>query len=179
MAKKSEIPDLDRIKYWFPNNKSHVFFGDVERYSDEAEAHAKKGQIIVADPITGDRLLLFLAEIEYKKQPFSWGEYDEETRMPIDTEYDRYINDAYKKAIKKSDAAGKGMVKDKLFTIPVADGSAWYVVTKVNKKSVKIEWRGFCPDQWTDPTLGYGGSFPHNCIEQHCEWADVRKKMFT
>jgi hypothetical protein len=179
MAKPKSASDIGRIKYWSKIAKGDILFGDVDSYGDEVKAYWKKGQILICDPVTGQDTLADLEAIEYEKQPFGWTEYDTVTNMSIDTEYDRYINDAYKAAMALSDSLPDGVVKGKLFSVGVGDGSASYVVTKVNKKSVKIEWRGFCPDQWVDQTLGYGGSFPKHCIERHCDWADTRKKMFA
>ena len=175
---KGGVLDLGRIKYWINGHEDQVLFGDVDCYSEEAKAYAKKDQIIVTEPVTGDRLLLFLAEIGYEKQPYGWEEYDEETHMSIDTEFDRYINDEYKKAVKKSDKVGEGLVKNKLFSVPVADGRAWYVVTKVNKNNCNIEWRGFHCDNYRDGTLQWGGSFPHHCIEHHIKCQEGLAKIF-
>ena len=179
MSKVKDTCDLGRIKYWPLDDPTDIHFGDVERYSDEAKTFWKTRRILVEDAVTGERFLESLDMIGHEKQPYGHDNWDKETNMPIDTEYDRHINDAYKDHIKKSKEAGEGMVKNKLFSIPIADGCAWYVITKVKKKTVDIEWRGFCLDQWYDPTLNYGGSFPHNCIQQHAEWADVRERNFA
>ena len=120
-----------------------------------------------------------MSDIEYEKQPYSFGEYDQETNMSIDTEYDRHINDAFKEAQAKSEKAGEGISKDKMITVPVAFGRDYYVITKVNKKSVHIEWRGFCADNWHDRTLGWGGSFPTHCIESHVRFTDGLKRIFS
>jgi len=178
MSDRSDRPEIGRIKYWAKINKSDVRFGEVQKYSDEAKEYWKEGKVLLEDPVTGQVTLAELDAIEYEEQPYNWDETDPDTYMDIGTEYDRYVNDAFKEHIRKSDEADDGVVKDKMFTVPVADGSAYYVVTKVNKKSVDIEWRGFCPDQWHDGTLGWGGNFPMHCIEQHCNWADARKRMF-
>jgi hypothetical protein len=49
--------------------------------------------------------------------------------------------------------------------VPVGDGYAFYLVTKVNPRTCDVEWRGFSPDRWTDQVLGYGGRFPRERIE--------------
>lgn len=170
-------PDIGRIKYWPKLDKKDIRFGEVQKYGSESEKLWAEGKVVIEDPVTGQETLTLLVDIGYEEMPYRWDKQDSETWLPIDTEYDRYINDAFKEHIRKSDKAGKGIVKDKLFTVPVADGSAYYVVTKVNKKSAHIEWRGFCPDQWHDGTLGWGGSFPLHCLEHHCASADFRMEF--
>ena len=177
--KKSDIPDLYRIKYWLKGDKSKVYFGTVSRYGEEAQEHWKNRNLVVEDPIDGQLTLVPYDRVEIQKQEFGWSKCDPETNMSIETEFDRHINNAYKEAMRKSKEAGEGVAKNKLFTVSVADGYAYYVVTKVNKKSVKIEWRGFCPDRYADGTLGYGGTFPMHCIENHIHWQDARDKIFN
>lgn len=46
-----------------------------------------------------------------------------------------------------------------LISVGVGDGQAWYEVTKVNKKTCDIEWRGFGYDRYYDQFLGGGGRF--------------------
>ena len=75
-------------------------------------------------------------------------------------EYHKFVDAAYKAADKLSKSLPEGILVGKLFSVGVADGSAWYVVTKVGKSSAKVEWRGFCPDRYTDQVIGIGGSFP-------------------
>ena len=81
-------------------------------------------------------------------------------------EYEQFVQKEFEKAQKKSDSV-EGLAKGKMFSVGVADGSAYYVITGVAKGGVKIEWRGFCPDRWTDRTFGYGGKFPKHCITPH------------
>ena len=72
-----------------------------------------------------------------------------------DDEAGRYIAAAFEQAKKDSDAAGEFGVNS-MFAIGVADGQAWYVVTKVNKKTCNVEWRGFGADTYTDHFFGWG-----------------------
>jgi len=174
----SDIPKLGRLKFWPKWNDKDIRFGDVSRYSEEAKESWQSRNLLIENPIDGTLMEVPIDDITYEEQPYGWEEYDPETHNFIDTEYDRYINDSQKEAEKKSVSVGKGVVKDKLFSVPVADGCAVYVVTKVNKKSVKIEWRGFHPDRWVDGTLGYGGSFPMHCIEGHVRREDGLREIF-
>lgn len=75
-------------------------------------------------------------------------------------EFAKYVDDQYELAKKFSDSLPEGISVGKLFSVGVADGSAWYVVTKVTKSSAKVEWRGFCPDRYMDQVIGSGGTFP-------------------
>lgn len=85
---------------------------------------------------------------------------------PID-EYHQYVDEQLEKAQKLSDSLPPGVHVGSLFNIGVADGYAWYVVTKVNKKTCKIEWRCFCPDGYTDHHFRGGGKFPIEEIERY------------
>ena len=60
----------------------------------------------------------------------------------------------------------------KLFSVGVGDGCAFYVVTRVTKKTATVEWRGYHMDRWYDQVLGGGGTFPIDCIEPLVRWAD-------
>ena len=171
-------PTMERIKLTAKHDSSIVMFKEVQRYHEDAEELWKERKVILADPITGELNTVCIDDIDYEEYPYSWGETDPETHMCIETEYDRYINDVYKEHMRVSEEAGEGIHKGKMFSVGVADGCAFYVITKVNKKSVRIEWRGFHPDNWVDQTLGYGGSFPTHCIENHVKYADGMKKLF-
>ena len=165
-AKSNEMPDLYRIKFWFKSNPNIVRYGEVERYSDEAKQAWKNGhKLVVADALTGN---LFLVEYDHpeiviEEQPLGWSKNDPETHMSIDTDYDRYLNDEFKKALKLHKRAGKGIKVDKLCYVGVADGYACYIITKVNAKTCKVEWRAFGgADNRVDRRWGYERTVPHN-----------------
>ena len=68
--------------------------------------------------------------------------------------------------MKKSEESGEGLVKGKIFRLGVADGYAYYEVTKVYKTKVHIKCRlDLCPDKWTAYPFGEGGSFPRYMVE--------------
>jgi hypothetical protein len=73
-------------------------------------------------------------------------------------EYDKFVDSEFEKARKVSDKVGDKIAPGNLFGIGVADGTAWYVVTKVSKNGKKcdVEWRGFCGDRWKDHYFGIG-----------------------
>jgi len=164
MPKSKDIPDLYRIKFWFKSNPDIVRYGEVQTYHEEAkQAWADGHKLVVADALTGHLVLVPYdhADIVIEKQPLGWGKYDEETRMSLDTDYDKYLCAEYKKQMKIQRKAGKGVKAGKLCSIGVADGCATYVITKVNKKTCKVEWRAFGGgDNYVDHRWGYGKTVP-------------------
>ena len=157
MPKFKKMPDFYHAKIWFKENPKIVRFAKIEKYDSDAEAHWKDGNILCADAVTGEPFLVpNRDDLMIENQPFNWRERDPKTGLDNGTEYDRYVNEAYKKALKAHKAAGEGVKKDKLLSIGVADGSASYVIVKVNAKTVKIEWRAFSGgDDYVDRRWGY------------------------
>lgn len=165
------LSDMHCIKWTDSNNVVH--YGDVEHYDTpypkgdipknfDSMANAKRrwdrGVVRVNDAVLPIYIDLPISRV---------------TSVPYATdfrndEYYKYVEDELEKAQRLSDSLGAGIRVGKLFSLGVADGSAWYVVTKVNKTTVKIEWRGFCPDHYHDQVLGGGGSFPRRMIEPLC-----------
>jgi len=129
-------------------------FGLIEKYGKDADLAAKKGQVIVADVISGHRFVLpndpeFFLYHDDSNEVYDWQEKQLEA------------------ALDKSDTL-HGLQKGKLFSIGVADGCAWYEVVKVNKRTVAVEFRGYNPDRYLAPVLGSGGKFPRSAIERYC-----------
>lgn len=172
------ILDMYQVKVTQKTDPEHILFGRVDRYHDEVDAMWKDKKIIITEPVYQQQYIIDLRHFDVEDQPFTWGEMDEETRMPTGSEFDRYIFKEYKEHVKRSDDAGAGIKKHKMFTVGVADGCAHYVVTSAGKKNVKIEWRGFAPDNYFDMTLGGGGSFPRHCIEPHIRYTEGMDKLF-
>lgn len=175
---REDLPKIDRMKFWPKWDKNDIHFGQYRRWSRDAEDHWKDGNLLVSDAITGEYVLVPFADIEYEEQPYTWHEQDPETRMPIGTEYDRHIFESYKEHQRLDEEAGEGLAVNRTFSIPVADGRAFYVVTKVNKKTCRVEWRNFGADEYTDHILGFGGTFPTNIIEKQVHYADGMRKLF-
>lgn len=154
-----ELMDYYQVTWIGPNGQK--LYGVVNRYDTEAELAYKDGYLIVSDAILPVVERVALAAV--KKLPMDFG-----------GEYDQYVEAEHKKAMATSDAV-QGFGVGKLFSLGVGDGSAWYVITKVGKKNVTVEWRGFCMDRWTDQLLGWGGSFPRRSIEPLClrKWSEL------
>lgn len=93
------------------------------------------------------------------------------------SEMDTFIQEAYEKANAES-CKIEGVVPGKLFRIGVADGYAYYVVTKVNKKTCTVEWRGFSGDRWQDHHFGLGGKFPISDVARYVRFTDGMAKLF-
>lgn len=171
VPKKYEaLSKMYRVKWTDANGVVH--YGDVEYYGDTEAAQRRwdRGLVRVNDavlPVYNDIPHRLVTEVPYG---------------PIERdEYYRYIEDELEKAQRLSDSVGPGCAVGKLISVGVADGSAWYVITKVNKTTVKIEWRGFCPDHWYDQVLGGGGSFPKRVIEPLCRgrWGALASRRMT
>jgi len=136
----------------------------VDDYNDEVP----EGYLLVEDGVTSQRYIV------------------EDNKSVIDilfsvggSEYDKFVNTEFEKTLKISDGLPEGLVVGKLFSIGVADGKAWYLVTKVNKKTCHIEWRGFCSDRYFDRHFGYGGKFDIKEVSRCTGWDDTLKKMFS
>ena len=71
-------------------------------------------------------------------------------------EFDKFFQDE----MDKSKALPKGLQVGKIFSIGVADGSAYYEITKIFKARVHLKWRReLCPDHYMDHHFCQGGSF--------------------
>ena len=167
--------DLYQVKFVAVGGK--IVYGIVDHYSDEAKAAAKRGNAIIEDavlPVRYEEDEKLLVDI-----PMEMGRYDFESDTFQDCdEYRQHVQDQFKLAQEASDKAGKGLAVGKLFQLGVGDGYAHYVVVKVNKKTVKVEWRGFCADRWTDRWLGYGGTFDRQRIEQFVTSQEALDDLF-
>lgn len=149
--------------------------GTKPHASPESKKWAKKGKVLVADAILPKTYAV--AEKDLIDIPLS-NEYDPK-RGCMKDELSLYVSDELDKAQKLSDSK-KTFQPGKMFTVGVADGSAFYVVTYVDwgKKTCQVEWRGFCPDRYTCQILGWGGTFPVSAIKPQVDRADGLKAIF-
>jgi hypothetical protein len=164
----SKIPDYYQVKFNLPGVAAHTVYGVLQRYDNDAIKNYDDHKLLtIEDSITGKTYLVeekFVSDI---------------TARGFGGEYETHINDEYTAAQALSDALPAGLFVGKLFRIPRGDGYAWYVVTKVNKKTVVIAWRGYCMDRWVDPILGYGGKLDRALIEGYVLRGDAARKLFT
>lgn len=90
-------------------------------------------------------------------------------------EFDRYFDDEYA----KSKALPDGLHVGKLFHIGVADGYAYYEVSKIFKTKVRLIWRrDLCPDRYADHHFQGGGSFDRGEVERYVLMQDSINKLF-
>jgi len=163
------IPDLYQVK-WYEQHTGKWRYGIVDRFSQSSiDYYNEERCVIVDDAILPERYVLNL---------------DCLTDIPITSlstanEYYAHVEEQYLIAKGRSDTLPEGLHPGKLFRIPVGDGYAFYVVKKVNKKTVDIEWRGFSADRWTDFNFGVGGRYPRNMIEAWVRSADAYRRIFN
>lgn len=143
----------------FRDTLGRTFYGTV---TDET---ARKGCVVVEDAVLP--VAYTVPESDLTEIPFKMGSYNLKKDRTVGCDaYQKYVDDEFKKAQKLSDSLGDGAKVGKLFRVPLADGYAYYIVTKVSKTKITVEWRGFCLDRWTAPILDLGGSFPRKTIER-------------
>lgn len=168
------MTDHYQVKF---NRDGKTFYGVVQNFSDAAEDAAKRGELIVEDAVLPTAYRV--KESDVTDIEMEMGRLDMATHRWLDQdEYHTYVQDELEKAENLSDSLGDGVKAGKLFGTHVGDGTAWYVVTKVNKKTCKVEWRGFCPDRWVDQWLGYTKTVPIADIERMVGRASTVKSIF-
>lgn len=138
-----------------------VRFGIVNssRFGEDVPREAKRGNLVISD-----------CELPISRVRAS----DQVTRVPIGLGFDNldpvydWLAGKHKAAIHR--ALDSKTLVHQLFSLGVADGSARYVVVKENKRSLKVEWRGYGGlDRYTDAILGWGGTFPRDSLEHFIE----------
>ena len=60
---------------------------------------------------------------------------------------------------------------------PMADSYAYYIITKVNKKTVEITWVKYC-DAWQDQRAGYCSNLNFDYANQQVKGQDALAKLF-
>lgn len=158
----TKVTDYDRVKWTDANGVVH--YGTVQSYGSNMradESRFARGILRVNDAV----LLVYNDVPINEVTPIEFGSNFK------DDEYDKYVDAELKKAQRLSDSVGNGVRVGKLFSVGVADGAAWYVVTKVTERNATVSWRSFCPDHYKDQVLGCGGTFPKRVIESLCRRA--------
>ena len=89
-------------------------------------------------------------------------------------------NLAHLKSIDKiQEAKGENLLY-RYFSRPVADGMAWYQVTKVTSKTATVQWcDGICLDNYQDGMLGYGGTVPVDMVFNMVDLRIQMDKLFS
>lgn len=153
---------MHRYRVKWTDNKGVTHYGI---YIDRDASFNKKyyqnipdGYAVVDDAI----LPVARAVLETSLVDIPFGDYDND-------EYDKHVGAEEQKAREISDALpAKTVAVGAMFDVGVADGSASYVVTKVNKKTCNVEWRGYCLDRYYDHWWGAGRkSVPHAEVRRY------------
>lgn len=145
--------------------------------SDVQEA-AKRGEVLVDDAVT--TTVYLVKESDLTDIDFACGHYDRaKDELVGGDEFQQHVYAEHKKALEASARIESGVGVGSMFRIGVGDGYAHYVVTKVNKKTCKVEWRGFCLDRWTDHHFGWGGTFPLDEVARHVERGRALERLFA
>lgn len=153
----------------------------IARHMDEKDKRKYPGQVIVDDPVYPKCYAVNekdLVDIEP-----SYGTWNQKTGdFEGGDELTQYVRKHYWAARDLEESlTGKGVVAHRLFGIGVADGTAWYTVTNVNrkKKTCTVEWRGYCPDRWTDHWFGWGRkNVAFADVESYLTRGECRRKFF-
>ena len=66
----------------------------------------------------------------------------------------------------------------RIVKFPHADSYAVYVITKVNKKTVRLDWVDYC-DGWQDDRCGIAASLDIRYATQKIQGEDRLEEMFT
>jgi len=142
----------DHYQVKFPHPVSGaLILGIADVHSENAKAALARGHLIIEDAIlpvryeVAENLVTDIRDLTFPN------------------EFDRHINASLDAAIEVAKTV-KGIQVGALLQCPRGDGYAWYVVTKVNKTTAKIEWRGFSHDRWVDRLFQWGGTFQHHIL---------------
>jgi len=65
-----------------------------------------------------------------------------------------------------------GTLKGRTVRFPMADSYALYLVTKVNAKTVRLQWLDYC-DAWVDDRMGYGGNISASYVQSQINFDDA------
>lgn len=172
-----ELRNAYQLKAVSKADPNKVIFGIINHFHDEAEELWEKRKILLLEhAVTGVLHEMRYIDWEFVKIPMGhFSKLDPDTDMPIDNEWDIYINEEFKKAVKRHKSSKDGL-KGKLLSIGVADGFAFYEVVRVNKLTCTIEWRGFGCDRYVDRRWGYKHKIPHEEANMFlCKYLDKEK----
>lgn len=93
--------------------------------------------------------------------------------------HDKAINDMTAKMDElKILAKANNTILGRAIFIPHADGNALYVVTKINIRTVRLDW---CPwvDNWQDDVLGAGRTLNTNWVLNKIQWREKLDELFS
>lgn len=77
------------------------------------------------------------------------------------------------------EAQEKNTLLHRYFQVPVADGMAYYQVTRVTSRTATVKrCEGICPDEYADGMLGDGCTLPIAMIKQQVKVVETLNKLF-
>jgi hypothetical protein len=138
------------------------YFGPILKPSKEEKAVLKRKNLIVDDCLT----------------PHSFEVNPARVKEASFEEAEQFVEKAYKKAYK---AAPKTFGVGSLFSLPVGDGKAFYMVTAINRShgECTVEWRGYGGgDRWTDHHFQWGGTFDLQDVKRYVTRDQFLSKLF-
>ena len=153
-----------------------TIFGICESYGDEAEAAKAQGEVIVSDAVLP--IQYRVRETQIIDIPLQVGRYNFKTdEFEGADEFHQYVAAEFKKAKALSDSLPDGVHVGAMFGLGIGDGTAWYVVTKISKRTCRVEWRGFCVDRYYDHHFRGGGTFAIAEVAEYIERQQVWKRL--
>jgi hypothetical protein len=167
-----------RVKYPF---RDEMRYGIVSpEGSPEAKKAKPSGMLLVADAV-----LPFTAEVSERDVVDIPLESRQLPRFNHQTqeweggdEYDQFVRAEHKRHEEIDAALPPGVHVGRLFQIGVADGLAYYVVTQLNGRRVTVEWRGFCPDRYTDHFFGWCRTCALKDVEDYVNRQQAQKDFW-
>jgi len=147
---------MSREHYYVKWDDNGITRYGICAYLSKAEkSKLPKGKVKVDDAILPVYYLVDEKDlIDLKSNPGTYnmktGDWDNQGEL------ETYVDNEFNKARKLSDSIKRGIKPGSMIGIGVADGSAWYVVTKVKGTKCDVEWRGFNPDRYFDHYFGAG-----------------------
>jgi len=151
-----DMPKHNQIKYRQKRSKGKWKYGLFDHFGIESAKLWKNGKVIIGNAVLPFSTVYQYEDLEIIDIAYVTPKWNKETNdFTLGDEFAEYINNEFIKARSKSKKA-KGLV-GKMFSVNVADGYADYIITKENKKTVKVEWRGFSLDRYIDQMIGWEG----------------------
>jgi hypothetical protein len=141
------------------------------------------GMSYVQDAVTGICELVndaLIVDIPFNSESFRRVNHmTGEVYAPGD-EYEQYMAKLEAEAEARVAALPPGLCVGKFFHMGVGDGSATYEIVKINKATVKVQWRGYWnADQYVDRALGYECNVRRNWAEAQIRSEEGMRKLFS
>ncbi len=158
------------------NDGKQIRFGRVRGDYDElAKKHAPN--LIVDDAVLP--IYNVVSEAAVTDIPPKFGFLNHVTgAMEGGDEFQQYCSDVYLKLKAKADTV-IGVSPGAMFSLGVADGMVFYLVTEIKGKKAKVEIRHFGGDDYVDHHFGNGGWFTVKSIEPYVRRNQALNKIFS